>query len=210
MPKKKSIIRAAIEDLDRKNAIGESRFEAKQARRETGEQVWAFSTGRYHSHGTRRSYQEHILHFLNWCRDQRHLLDSEEIQTHADELVSQYLHERIAAGKSPCTVITERSALRFHFSNGQLANDVALPRRKRELITRSRKPAVRDRDFQPANWTREIRFLEGSGLRRSEALDLRIRDVTLHPGGYITIFVARGKGGKSRIVPVVPTVCATR
>jgi hypothetical protein len=75
MPKKKSLIRASIEELDTKNAIGQSRFAAKQARREQGEKIWAFSTEQYHSHGTRRTYQEHILHFLNWCRDQHHLTE---------------------------------------------------------------------------------------------------------------------------------------
>jgi hypothetical protein len=44
MPKKKSLIRASIEELDTKNAIGQSRFAAKRARREMGETLWVFST----------------------------------------------------------------------------------------------------------------------------------------------------------------------
>ena len=204
MAKKKSVIREAIEQINAKQAIGVSRFEAKQARRETGESVWAFSTGRYHSHGTRRAYQQHTLHFLNWCRDQYHLRDLDEIKARANELVSQYLYERIVEGKSAYTLATERSALRFFFSDWQLAEDIVLPRRYREQITRSRKPAVRDRDFQPANWQKEIQFLESSGLRRAEAMGVQCSDIHRNIAGDMTIFVARGKGGKSRSVPVIP------
>jgi integrase len=204
MQKKRSIIHAAIEHLDSKNAIGTSRFAAKQARREQGEKIWAFSTEQYHSHGTRRTYQEHILHFMNWCREQHHLLDPDAIAARADELVSQYLQDRIAEGKSAYTLASERSALRFYFANRDLAQDVILPRREREHITRSRKPAIRDRDFQPTNWSREIRFLESTGLRRAEALALCRGHVVCHPSGIVTVFIARGKGGKSRTVPVLP------
>jgi integrase len=204
MPKKKSLIRASIEELDTKNAIGQSRFAAKQARREQGEKIWAFSTEQYHSHGTRRTYQEHILHFLNWCRDQHHLTELEHVKSRADELTSLYLRERIKADKSAYTLAAERSALRFFFENRLLANEVVLPQRRREQITRSRRPAVRDLDFQPANWVKEIHFLESTGLRREEALDLRIGQITHHRAEFVTIFVACGKGGKPRTVPVLP------
>ncbi len=204
MPKKKSVIRASIEELDTKNAIGQSRFEAKQARRERGEKIWAFSTEHYHSHGTRHIYQEHTLHFINWCRQQHHLTDLDQIKSRADELACQYLRERIVAGKSAYTLASERSALRLYFGNRQLAHEVPLPKRLRERITRSRRPAVRDRDFQPANWVKEIRFLECTGLRREEALNLRIDQVSSHQAGYVTVFVACGKGGKPRTVPVIP------
>jgi integrase len=204
MQKKQSVIHAALEHLDSKNAIGTSRFAAKQARREQGEKVWAFSTEYYHSHGTRRTYQEHILHFINWCREQHHSLDSDAIEARADELVSQYLRDRISEGKSAYTLASERSALRFYFANRDLAQDVVLPRQVREHITRSRKPALRDQDFQPDNWSREIRFLESTGLRRAEALALCRGHIVRHSSGVVTVFVARGKGGKSRTVPVLP------
>jgi hypothetical protein len=38
--------------------------------------------------------------FLNWCRDQQHLTDLDQIKNQADELASQYLRKRIEAGKS--------------------------------------------------------------------------------------------------------------
>lgn len=45
----KSIIRQALDRLDERMAIGESRRAAKQALRKAGEPLWTFSTGKVHS-----------------------------------------------------------------------------------------------------------------------------------------------------------------
>ena len=67
MGSRKSIIREAIERLDTLMAIGQSRFQAKQAQRAASpDGGWAVSTGKIHSHTTRKVYQQHILAFLNW------------------------------------------------------------------------------------------------------------------------------------------------
>lgn len=203
MGTRKSLIREAIERLDGKMALHQSRFAAKQARRETGEHIWAFSTEQIHSHGTRRAYQEHVLHFVNWCREQYALRYLAELDERADELACEYLTERLTTGKSPYTLHAERSALRLFFTQRDLAASIALPRRRREGMTRSRGSARRDRDFQPANWEAEIRFLARCGLRRSEAVALRIGDISAHPDGHVTIQVVRGKGGRSRQVPIL-------
>ncbi len=65
---RKSIIRQALDLLDERMAIGESRHEAKQAQRATSEHTWTFSSNKIHSYKTRTTYQEHILHFVNWLR----------------------------------------------------------------------------------------------------------------------------------------------
>jgi hypothetical protein len=62
---------------------------------------------------------------------------------------------------------------------------------------------VRDLDFQPANWVKEIHFLESTGLRREEALDVHVGQIAHHRAGFVTVFVACGKGGKPRTVPVL-------
>ena len=203
MEHRKSIIYEAIERLDAKMALRTSRFAAKQVRREAKERVWAYSTEHIHSHGTRRAYQQHVLHFLNWCRDQYSLTHLAQVDARANELASQYLTERILEEKSAYTLHTERSALRLFFTQRTLAQDVTLPRRQRESITQSRRPAKRDRDFQQNNWRREIQFLESCGLRKSEALDLRVHEVHSLADGRVSIFVRQGKGGKTRQVPVL-------
>lgn len=208
MSHRKSIIKAAIDRLEGLMAIGESRREAKQAVRASGEQVWAFSTGRIHSFKTRSVYQEQILRFINWCRENYQIKSLEELDTRADELTSQYLNEQMQANKSPYTLQVDRSALRLFFGNRFLAQSVTLPRRTRIHISRSRGPMVHDRHFQPANWEPLLSFLQATGLRRNELRLLHVRDIVAwdtDPAyfGQTTVKVLNGKGGKSRTVPLL-------
>jgi integrase len=205
---RKSIIKAAIDRLEDLMAIGESRREAKQARRASGERVWAFSTGKIHSFKTRSVYQEKILRFINWCRETQQMKHLEDLDARADELACQYLTERIQAGKSPYTLQVERSALRLFFGDRSLAASVILPRRARARIKRSRGPVSHDRHFQPANWEPLLKFLCATGLRRNELRLLCVRDIVERDTdpdyfGQTTVKVVNGKGGKSRTVSVL-------
>ncbi len=189
-------------------AIGESRREAKQAMRASGEHIWTFSTEKIHSFKTRSVYQEHILRFINWSRNIHQTKRLEYLDEHADTLVCQYLIDQIQANKSPYTLQVERSALRLFFNNRFLAQSVILPRRARAGIRRSRGPAKHDQHFQPANWLPLLNFLQATGLRRNELRLLRIRDIierdtTSEYFGQVTIKVINGKGGKPRTVPIL-------
>lgn len=201
---RKSIIRQAIERLDERMAIGESRREAKEIRRAAGEYIWTFSTGKMHSYKTRTTYQEHILRFVNWSRATYQITSLEQLDTRANELASLYLQQEIAAHKSPYTLQVERSALRLFFADRTLASSVTLPRRTRATITRSRGPAAHDRHFQPANWQPLMNFERSCGLRRSELARLTVGDVYHTAQGQLVIHVLNGKGGKEREAPVLP------
>jgi hypothetical protein len=210
MGKRKSIIRAAIERLDEKMAIGESRRDAKITARQkhyeqTGEHQWSVSTGKIHSYVTRKVYQQHVLRFLNWCRDTYQLNRLEHADTRADELVSAYLQERIEEGRSPYTLLAERSALRLFFGDRTLAQSVVLPKRNREKITRSRLPVKQDAHFQPKNWPDLIHFLQATGLRREEVTSLFTYEICVDSeSGDLVIYVRNGKGGQDRVVQVLP------
>jgi integrase len=200
----KSIIREAIERLDRLMAIGESRFQAKQAQRAASpDGGWTVSTGKIHSHTTRKVYQQHVLAFINWARSQQGITCLVWLDERADELVTQYLMEHVAAGRSAYTMQSERAALRLFFGNWSLAAAVGIPRRTRTTITRSRGPASHDRHFQPAHWQTHIRFAQACGLRRAELRDLRVRDVYTGSDGTVFVHVKNGKGGRPREVPVL-------
>jgi hypothetical protein len=203
----KSIIKLSIERFDGLMAIGDSRFEAKQAAREEaksrGEKIWAFTTGKIHAHKTRVTYQEHTLRFVNWARTTEGIKTLDALDARADELASRWLQQGIAAGKSAYTLKTERSALRMFFSDRTLAGDVALPERKITEIKRSRGPAARDRHFQPANWTTLLDFQRSVGLRRDELARIRVEDVK-YVRGKLVAYVRSGKGGKERNAPVLP------
>jgi hypothetical protein len=68
MGKRKGIIYEAIERPNIKMAPGTSHIEHKQVQRQSREQVWPFTSGQVHAHGTRHAYQQHILRFIQWTR----------------------------------------------------------------------------------------------------------------------------------------------
>lgn len=205
MGSRKSIIREAIERLDSLMAIGQSRFQAKQARRATSADVgWTVSTGKIHSHTTRKVYQQHVLAFINWARTTHGITRLVWLDERADELVTQYLTEHVAADRSAYTLQTERAALRLFFGDWGLAAAMRIPRRTRTAITRSRGPAGHDRHFQPANWQAHIRIAQACGLRRAELRDLRVRDVYIARDGTLFVHVKHGKGGKAARCPYSP------
>ncbi len=208
MSKRKGMIFAAIERLDSLMAIGESRREAKIAIRNAlpvGEKRWSISSGKMHSHITRKGYQEHVLHFLNWCRDTYDLHQLDFVDERAEELVSVYLTMRIEHKKSPYTLQAERSALRMFFQNDLLASDVALPKRLREYITRSRHGTKQDAHFQPENWPELLNFLTATGMRREEVAALFRYEICVDTDtGNLVVYVRKGKGGKKRTVRVLP------
>jgi hypothetical protein len=200
---RKSIVRESIERLDGKMAINESRYAAKMAYREEHGATWSMSTGKIHSFKTRSVYQEHTIRFVKWAREVHHTTCLEQLDPQADELATTYLQQHIDQGKSPYTLAAERAALRLFFDNRALARDVQLPRRERSGITRSRGPVANDKHFQPANWQPQIRFLQGTGLRRHEASNLKIRDIYQDHSGQVMVHVESGKGGRMREVPVL-------
>ena len=205
MGHRKGIIFAAIERFDSLMAIGKSGHQAKQALRATAEkQNWTLSSGKIHSHITRKVYQQHTLAFINWARQQHAIVRLEQLDERADELASQYLVEQLAAGKSSYSVQTQRSALRMFFGRRDLAAGVTIPARLRTAITRSRAPLDENPHFQPEHWPELVAFAQATGLRRSELRDLRIRDVSRNEQGQLIVRVNNGKGGRSRDVAVLP------
>jgi site-specific recombinase XerC len=217
MAKRASLSHQVIARLNSLAAFGVSRHDMKKAQREAlraaGQPVrWAHSTGRIHSYATYEAYKQHSMAFVKWCRDQYGIRDLAQIDARADELASAWLEAQKAAGYSPYTLQTQRAALRmFYRGSGAseaevraLAERVEIPIRHREEITRSRGPVAMDKDFCAQNWTQLIEALRGAGLRRHEVAALRAGDVIVCEDGRVSIRVARGKGGKSRTVQVIP------
>jgi integrase len=205
---RKSIVKEAIDRLEEKMAIGQSRREAKQALRASGRHVWTYSTELIHSFKTRSVYQGHIVRFVKWARTTNKIQSLTQLDPRSHELASSYLQQHLDEGKSPYTLQAERSALRLFFGKRDLAQDIAIPRRTRANITRSRGPKSHDRHFQPENWELLLNFLHATGLRRNELSLLRVRDIIERDSdpdyfGLTTVKVINGKGGKSRTVPVL-------
>lgn len=206
-PHHHSVIYQSLKRLDGKMAIGDSRYKAKQAAQAEaaarGEACWPFTDYLIRSYKTRETYQGPILHFVSWARDTYGIKDLADLDPRADELVSRYLELRLQAGKSPSTLKTERSALCLFFSDGTIAQNVPLPERRRQDITRSRRPVAKDKKFQPANWQPLLKFEKAVGLRENELRRILVKEIR-EVNSELTAFVSRGKGGKKRPVPVLP------
>jgi integrase len=206
-PHRKSLIKEIVERLDSLMALGESRGKAKDEARAAGEATWAFSTGKIHSYKTRQVYQEHAIRFGKWARDTFGIKQFADLVARADELASAYLRKNLAEQKSAFTLQTIRAALRMLFGNRHLGEEVALPKRLRKQISRSRGPKKHDREIQPTNWLALLRFLDATGLRRDEVKMLKVEDIREHDpayGGQTTVTVRSGKGGKARTAVVDP------
>ncbi len=204
---RKSIILQAIEHLDSLKAIGESRYIAKQAARAAaaarGEKDWSPPIGKYTSHGTRNSYQPHVLRWINWVHDTEGIRDLKDLWPRADELASRYLELLLEKHQSPWTYSTIRSALRFFCQNRHLAKRVKLPKRSREKIKKSRHSVAKDKKFQPAHWQPLLKFEKAVGLRKNELRRILVKEIH-QVGGELVADVSRGKGGNAREVPVLP------
>ncbi len=204
MGNRKGMIYAALERFDGLMAIGESRHAAKIATRAaSGTNAWTVSTGKIHSHTTRKVYQQHTFAFLNWARTVHRITRLEQVDERVDELATLYLTDHLACGRSAYTVQTERAALRMFFGKRDLAADIAIPACTRTSIRRSRGSVPSDRHFQPAHWQAHLAFVYATGLRRSELRDLRVRDVFRGDEGTLFVHVKNGKGGRPREVPVL-------
>jgi integrase len=201
-PHRKSIVRETIERFDTKMAIRQSRRDAKIAIREEQGATWSISTGRIHSFKTRSTYQEQTIRFVKWVRQHHQVISLAQLDPRADELATAYLQQQLAEGKSPYTLQVERAALRLFFSDRALASTVAVPRRERANITRSRGPKQHDRHFQPENWPELVNFSRAAGLRRHELRALHCRDIG-EQDGQLVVHVESGKGGLERYAPVL-------
>lgn len=196
---------AAVQRLNALMADHQKRSEAKDEARARGESLFAFSDGKIHAFESRNNYQKIVMRFIDWCREQHDVRDLAHIDKQADELGSLYLLERIEKGYSAWTLQTERSALRLFFQDRTLTDSVELPKRRREEIKRSRRPAKRDQHINLENYQHVINFCLACGLRREELRDLYVREVYhRRSDGQLVVFVRHGKGGKSREVPVFP------
>lgn len=209
--KKRPLLKQIQDNLDGKLAIGESKRNDKirYLRDETGalirdaggNKIVAHpdaTRGKIYSWATYKAYLSKCNDFAQWCRNEFGCKNLKQCEAHRNE----YIRKLIEEGKSAYTIKLYVCAL------GKLYNLTSkdfmeTPERRRENITRSRNPVVRDGNFSEKNNAELISFCRCTGLRRAELKQLRGTDLMEKDGRFYLYVHTNTKGGKERISPVV-------
>ena len=162
----KTLHQQAYDRLTGMQAFGESKREAM-----------ANGTGRdkIFSFNTYQTYWKHIKYFIKYIRE-----NHPECTTlkSAKKHVNEWLQARADQGLSAWTIQLEAKAMGKLY--GIQPDDPAYfkpPKRNRADIKRSRGDRVRDQHFSKTNNDELIKFCQGTGLRRSELLALKGKDL---------------------------------
>lgn len=145
-----------------------------------------------------------------------------DLATVDTKMIRTFLARRRRSGVQSRSLARTLSALRSFF--GWLENEAILKNRAMHAVARPKVPhsvpkpltveKARDLvsgggsaeiDWIAARDTAVLLLLYGSGLRISEALSLRVGEA---PGAGRDVLRVRGKGGKERLVPVLPIAIA--
>lgn len=162
----KDLHQQAYDRLNGMQAFGESKKEAV-ANGTDREKIFSYNTY--------QTYWKHTKYFLKYVKEAH-----PECTTlkSAKKYVNEWLQLRTDQGLSAWTIQTEAKALSKLY--GIQPDDEGYfkpPKRNREDIKRSRGDRVRDRHFSEENNDELIKFCKGTGLRRSELMELRGKDL---------------------------------
>ena len=162
----KDLHQQAYDRLNGMQAFGESKKEAVANGTDRGK-IFSFNTY--------QTYWKHTKYFLKYTKEVH-----PECTTlkSAKKYVNEWLQLRTDQGLSAWTIQTEAKALSKLY--GIQPDDDGYfkpPKRNREDIKRSRGDRVRDRHFSEENNNELVKFCKGTGLRRSELMELRGKDL---------------------------------
>ena len=162
----KDLHQQAYDRLTGMQAFGESKKEAV-ANGTAKDKIFSFNTY--------KDYWKHTKYFIKYIKEKH-----PECTTlkKAKKYANEWLQTRVDQGLSAWTVQLEAKALgKLYGISPDDENYFKPPKRNREDIKRSRGVRVRDRHFSKTNNDELIRFCKGTGLRRSELVELRGKDL---------------------------------
>ncbi|MBR1572095.1 MAG: site-specific integrase [Lachnospiraceae bacterium] len=155
------------------------------------------STKYIHSNQTFRTYVSQCNHFADWL-SQNKIRDIDD----ARDSIPIYLKSLEERELSASSIVTALNAIAKAFKISTMDIDYTAPRRERAAIKRSRYTVQRDAHFSEVANKELIDFVSATGLRRHELEQLHGCDLAYEDGKY-KIYVAQGKGGKTRFADVV-------
>lgn len=190
--------------LRKQICYGQSKYEAKQKAKDDYKKHGGSKDGFLHAQGlyAYKSYDTYLTDvetFAKWAAEHTNAKDGRS----ARQYVHKYLKELIDKGRSAATVYKYAHALACAY--GCKASDfgVALPRRRRCDITRSRLAVKSDKRFEAQKYEDIREFARGIGARHGGLEKLRACDIRARAGGGYEVFLQE-KGGKKRWARVLP------
>ena len=189
---KKSLIRQVEEKLVGMMAAGDS----KHLDKAVGDK--SITSQKVYSYGTLNAYLQQCCSFVKFVKAEHQVKSLEDCRPY----VNEYLQHSMDTGKSSYTMKLTASALAKLYDCSS-KDFIPTPSRCRENITRSRNPAVRDAHFSEAKNKALVDFCCSTGLRRHELAALTGDCLRQDERGNYQVLVKQGKGGKSRLAPVV-------
>lgn len=211
-----SLEKQLINQLSQKLAIGKSRHYDKQKGVDTTKKIY--------SQQSYKTYKKQGMQFIKWVK-YNHPECTKLKQT--KKYYQEYLNFNKDRGLSAWTLNTQNQALIKALDIKQ-EDRWTPPKRERSDIKRSRQTVKTDKHFSEAKNAELVDFLKGTGLRRHEALQIKancllsredieknmpqgkqikpmITDALANDKSFTHfIYIPRGKGGKERLVPVLP------
>ena len=154
---------------------------------------------RIYMDSTFKAYKKHCIQFVHWAREKYHCNTLEKCREHANEWL-----EMRASTVSASTVSLERAALAKLYGETNNKNAfIKTPTRHRSEIKRSRGSVANDAHFSEKKNQTLVDFLLSTGFRRMEAEKVRGTDLRAGVNGKTWFFEIKGKGGKTRLAPVI-------
>ena len=178
---------------------------------------------RGHAELTREAYARDLTHFAGFLtRQLGHTAGIADLARLDAKMFRSFMASRRQSGASNRTLARTMSALRTFFrwlENDEIVRNrailaVSLPKVGHSVpkpLTVEKARAVvdggmaADLDWGMARDTAVLLLLYGSGLRISEALGIKVKDA---PTAERDVLRITGKGGKERVVPVLPVTIA--
>ena len=174
--------------FNQKMAIGESRHLAKQDNT---------AQDKIFSYKTRDIYENKCSQFANYCKDNFGCKNITQCEKHINDYI-QHIRDN---GQSAYSQKTTLSAIGKLYGKSYF-NEIKTDARDRSDIIRGRTETESRNHFSEKNNHELVNFCKNTGLRRSELLNIKGKDLVYANGKY-NINVENGKGGKQRLVPIL-------
>lgn len=178
--------------LESKNAIGESRHEAKLVAKEQGIKV-----NTIHSYKTFNAYKQSSKTFTKWLK--MNFPKIKDINFIDKDIGAMYIKYRANQGVSAYTYSQDIAMLNKILDLGLTKSYCGVSNRSLKAITKSRI----DNGFRTESGAIET-IIKASGLRRNELYNLKKENLLIRDNKVVGVKVLTGaKGGRTRIIEVI-------